>query len=119
MERVTPQVVGFVLGIIASAFGAGVSFQVWVANRPTLEQLADAVAPVSQDAKAARAEAFTATQEIRALRKDLARFAGRALTFAPEARDSAGKAALLMYERELAHGVSPADAMMHVLEADF
>ncbi len=113
-----PKSLAFLAGAIASAFGAGITFQVWVADRPTLAQLGEAVAPVAVAAKAAQTDAFACRQEIRQLRVDLARFAGRALTD-PATRDRGSRSAERMYRQALSLGASPEDAMATVLEADF
>jgi hypothetical protein len=101
-------------GIVVTVFGAGVSFQIWVANRPTREELA----PILSATNAAQAEAFSARQEIRQLRKDLARFAGRALA-PPRSREAAGRLAAEMYHREIQNGATQEEAMSHVLDSNF
>ncbi len=105
-------------GIVCSVFLSGVSFQIWVSNRPTTIEMRAALLPIEKAATEAQKEAFSARQEIRQLRKDLARFAGRALAPA-RTREAAGQAASEMYRREILNGSSPEEAMSHVLDSNF
>lgn len=119
MTQLTPQILGFLGGLLAGGFGAGVSFQVWVSDRPTKVEMTAALSPLAEDARAARAEAFGVRQDIRQLRQDLAGFAGRALARRPQDREAAAGKAARLYRQEVARGVSPDEAMARVLESDW
>jgi hypothetical protein len=108
-----------VMGLVAGAFSAGTVFALWTATHPSRTEIAEMIAPATSAAKAAQAQAFSAAEQVKALRSDLSRGFGRALALPGHPRDEAGKSALRMFEAERAQGVDPAIAMRHVLESDF
>ena len=108
-----------VIGLVASAVSAGITYQ--VQRDKIRSETGDAVAPALAAAKAAQADAFSLRQDVRQLQHDLARGVGRCLSRdpSPSARDWAGKQALAFFEREVAEGVPPDAALRHVFESDF
>lgn len=108
-----------VAGLVAGAFSAGTVFALWTATHPSRSEIADMIGPAVTAGQAAQAQAFSASEQVKALRSDLSRGFGRALALPGHPRDEAGKAALRMYEQERAQGVEPEIAMRHVLESDF
>lgn len=120
----------FLAGLISASFGAGITFALWEAERPTKQEIALALGctaynstlegcTAAADAKEARRELMALREDLKLLRKDLSRGFGRSLSTSLSARDSGGKIAILMFERELASGVPPVEALRHVMEQDF
>ena len=129
-ENFSAKLLAFLAGLISASFGAGITFSVWSASHPTKQEIALALGcsaynstlegcTAAADAKAARKEAMQLQGEIKDLRRDLSRGFGRALAVNIPLRDEAGKRALFLFQNELAVGVPPQEAFLHVLEQNY
>lgn len=129
-ENFSAKLLAFLAGLISAAFGAGITFAAWQADHPTKKDIAFALGcsaysntlegcTAAADAKAARQEIMSLREDIKGMRKDLSTGFGRSLATSINLRDESGKRAVRMFENEIRIGVTPVDALRHVLESDF
>lgn len=138
MSEFTPKLAAFLAGVISTAFGAGITFAAWQGSHPTDVEIATALGcaaypgaslktcPAATDARRAREETLQLINDLRVMRRDLAKGFGRALAAPGKTadqrmvnREAAGREAAAMYKEAIQKGATPEDAMAWVLEANF
>ncbi len=126
-DTLNSKLLAFIAGLISASFGAGITFAVWNSSHPSSNEIAIALGcenplvacPAAKDAKEARIASMALREDIKELRKDLAKGFGRCLVPNIYVRDDGGKAAARAFQAALAAGVPPADAFKSIVEGDF